>query len=272
VSTATPLFGARIAATSRAFVCGFPALFSTTPASARVSMAVAPVDDKAVVKEYFNNTGFDRWNRIYSDEGEVNKVQLDIRTGHAVTVDKVLAWIDEDGDAEGMTFADAGCGVGSLSIPLAQRGGIVSASDISQAMVEEAAVRAADLLGAETAVKQCSFAVSDLEDLSGKYDTVCCIDVMIHYPTEKAAEMIGHLTSLSTRRVIITFAPKTFLLSILKKVGEFFPGPSKATRAYLHAEDDVIGALEKNGWTVKRTDFSGSRFYFSRILEAVKNE
>jgi magnesium-protoporphyrin O-methyltransferase len=28
------------------------------------------------------------------------------------------------------------------------------------------------------------------------------------------------------------------------------PGPSKATRAYLHAEDDVVAALEKRGFKV----------------------
>ena len=34
-------------------------------------------DDKTVVREYFNATGFDRWKRIYGN-GDVNKVQLDI--------------------------------------------------------------------------------------------------------------------------------------------------------------------------------------------------
>ena len=63
----------------------------------------AAVDDKAEVEEYFNNVGFERWNKIYSESDEVNKVQLDIRTGHAVTVDKVLGWVDEDGTAK------AGC-------------------------------------------------------------------------------------------------------------------------------------------------------------------
>ena len=92
-------------------------------AAARCSgtRAVA-VDDKAEVEEYFNNEGFNRWSRIYSDDGEVNTVQLDIREGHAQTVDKVLGWVDADGSAKrGETFADAGCGVGSLSLPLAQR-------------------------------------------------------------------------------------------------------------------------------------------------------
>ena len=33
-------------------------------------------NDKVEVKEYFDNEGFNRWNKIYSDSDEVNKVQL----------------------------------------------------------------------------------------------------------------------------------------------------------------------------------------------------
>lgn len=57
--------------------------------------------------------------------------------------------------------------------------------------------------------------------------------------------MIGHLASLSNKRLILSFAPKTLAYSILKRIGELFPGPSKATRAYLHAEADVEAALQK---------------------------
>jgi predicted RNA methylase len=63
------------------------------------------------------------------------QVQLDIREGHAATVDKVLAWMREDGGLRGVTVCDAGCGTGSLSIPLALEGATVSGSDISEAMV-----------------------------------------------------------------------------------------------------------------------------------------
>lgn len=76
-------------------------------------------DEKESVKAYFNEVGFERWSRIYSDTDDVNKVQLDIRTGHAQTVDKVLAWIGDS--VKGVTVCDAGCGTGSLSIPLALR-------------------------------------------------------------------------------------------------------------------------------------------------------
>lgn len=231
--------------------------------AARLTMS----DDKAVVKEYFNNEGFDRWNRIYSEDGEVNSVQLDIRDGHQQTVDKILAWVDADQDMEGKTVCDAGCGVGSLAIPLATRGAVVEASDISDAMVNEAATRAQATNGIKTAPK---FYQSDLSALKGSFDTVTCVDVMIHYPTAEMSGMVGHLAGLAERRLIISFAPKTWYYDLLKKVGELFPGPSKTTRAYLHPEADVVAAVEEAGFTIKRTEFTGTSFYFSRLLEAVK--
>ena len=78
--------------------------------------------EKTEVANYFNGTGFDRWNRIYSESDDVNKVQRNIRIGHQKTVDDVLAWLQERGDLSGMSFCDAGCGVGSLSLPLAAMG------------------------------------------------------------------------------------------------------------------------------------------------------
>ena len=104
-----------------------------------------PADDKTIVKEYFNSTGFDRFLKIYGD-GEVSKVQLDIRTGHQQTVDTVLTWLKTD-DLNSLTICDAGCGVGSLSIPLAQAGATVYGSDISEKMIQEAIERGIAKLG-----------------------------------------------------------------------------------------------------------------------------
>lgn len=224
------------------------------------------VDDKTIVREYFNATGFDRWRRIYGD-GEVNKVQLDIRQGHQQTVDTLLDWLRSDNNLAGLSICDAGCGVGSLSIPLAQAGAKVYASDLSEKMVEEARERAKNTLGNGD---NPTFAVQDLETLSDRYNTVVCLDVLIHYPQEKAAEMISHLASLAESRLILSFAPKTFAYSLLKKIGDFFPGPSKATRAYLHREADIIKILESNGFTIKRQAMTSTRFYFSRMLEATR--
>lgn len=224
------------------------------------------VDDKALVKEYFNATGFDRWRRIYGD-GEVNKVQRDIRNGHQQTVDSVLSWLRRDDNLVGLSVCDAGCGVGSLSIPLAEAGAKVFASDISEKMVGEASQRAKEILGN---TDNLTFAVQDLEHLDGKYHTVICLDVLIHYPQEEAAKMITHLASMAESRLIISFAPKTFVLTILKKIGEFFPGPSKTTRAYQHKEAEIISILESNGFSVNRFGMTSTRFYYSSVLEAVR--
>jgi magnesium-protoporphyrin O-methyltransferase len=226
------------------------------------------VDDKTVVREYFNATGFDRWRRIYGD-GEVNKVQLDIRTGHQQTVDTVLSWLQADGNLAQLSVCDAGCGVGSLSIPLAEAGATVFASDISEKMVGEAKERSQATLGQST---NPTFAVQDLETLSGHYHTVICLDVLIHYPQDKAAAMISHLSSLAESRLILSFAPKTLAYSLLKKIGDFFPGPSKATRAYLHREAEVVKILESQGWTVQRNAMTKTSFYFSRLLEVTREK
>ncbi|KAL7462839.1 hypothetical protein ACHAXS_003210 [Conticribra weissflogii] len=253
-----------------AFATASIALSPTTVAFAPTSHAIAPrtiafstVDDKTEVREYFNNEGFNRWNKIYSNSDEVNKVQLDIRNGHDQTIQKILNWIEADGDIKGKTVCDCGCGVGSLAIPLAQMGAKVSASDISDAMATEAAARAKAM-----GITNAKFYTSDLESVTGKYNTVTCVDVAIHYPTDKMAEMVGHLCSLAEDRVLISFAPKTWYYELLKKIGELFPGPSKTTRAYLHDESVVREALKKAGFEVAREEMTGTSFYFSRLLEA----
>lgn len=222
-------------------------------------------DDKTEVREYFNNEGFSRWNKIYSKTEDVNNVQLDIRNGHDQTIQKVLNWFKEEGDGSisGKTVCDCGCGVGSLAIPLAQMGAEISASDISDSMANEAQRRANEL-----GIKNAKFYTSDLESVTGSYDIVSCIDVAIHYPTEQMSNMVTHLCSLSNERVIISFAPKTWYYSLLKKVGELFPGPSKTTRAYLHEEEVVVNALKSAGFAIERTEMTGTNFYFSRLLEA----
>lgn len=225
---------------------------------------MSTVDDKSIVQEYFNATGFDRWKRIYGDS-EVNKVQLDIRKGHQLTVDTVLEWLQQDAQLKELSICDAGCGVGSVAIPLASIGAKVYASDISTKMIEEAQQRAEAILPSENLP---TFEVHDLETLSGKYDTVICLDVLIHYPQDKAKAMINHLSSLAKSRLILSFAPKTTFYSLLKKVGDFFPGPSKATRAYLHTEGSIIQALIDNGWQINRKTMNKTRFYFSRVIEA----
>eukprot|EP00930_Biecheleria_cincta_P008204 TRINITY_DN109603_c0_g1_i1.p1 TRINITY_DN109603_c0_g1~~TRINITY_DN109603_c0_g1_i1.p1 ORF type:complete len:338 (-),score=73.99 TRINITY_DN109603_c0_g1_i1:70-1083(-) len=224
----------------------------------------AKVDDKKVVESYFNNEGFERWQKIYGETDDVNPVQKDIRVGHAQTVDKILNWLDSATIA-GKAVCDAGCGTGNLSIPLASRGAIVTGSDISSAMVGEAADRAKAKLSSEQMPK---FFTSDLEALDGKFDTVCCVDVLIHYPPDNMKGMVQHLAGMSKERLVLSFAPKTWYYTALKRIGELFPGKSKTTRAYLHEEELVEAALEQAGFQVTRREMTSTNFYFSRLFEA----
>jgi magnesium-protoporphyrin O-methyltransferase len=227
-------------------------------------MSTETAAEKAVVQAYFNSTGFERWNRIYSDSSEVNRVQRNIRIGHQKTVDNVLAWLQEQGNLAGRSFCDAGCGVGSLSLPLAQLGaGSIAASDLSEAMVGEASRRAAE---AGIATSQLQFSASDLESLEGRYDTVICLDVFIHYPQQPAEAMVRHLASMAENHLIVSFAPYTPLLAVLKKIGELFPGPSKTTRAYTLKEDGIVAAAAEAGFKPVRRSLNKAPFYFSRLI------
>ena len=220
--------------------------------------------EKLEVKGYFETTGFERWNRIYSDSDDVNRVQRNIRIGHQKTVDNVLAWLQEQGGLESRSFCDAGCGVGSLTLPLAQLGaGSIAASDLSAAMVQEAQRRAGEL-GVKPG--QISFLASDLESLEGRYDTVICLDVFIHYPQAPAEEMVRHLASMAERHLIVSFAPYTPLLALLKGIGQLFPGPSKTTRAYTLREDGIVTAAAAAGFKPVRRSLNQAPFCFSRLI------
>ncbi|NDD44616.1 MAG: magnesium protoporphyrin IX methyltransferase, partial [Synechococcaceae bacterium WB9_4xB_025] len=207
----------------------------------------------------------DRWNRIYSESDDVNKVQRNIRIGHQKTVDEVLSWIQESGDLQDVSFCDAGCGVGSLSLPLAALGaGSISASDISEAMAKEAERRARE---AGLDMGRLQFSASDLESISGSFHTVCCLDVFIHYPQPAAEEMVKHLCGLAEQRLIVSFAPYTPLLALLKGIGQLFPGPSKTTRAYTLKEDGIVRAAAACGFQPVRRSLNKAPFYFSRLIE-----
>ncbi|XP_050377472.1 magnesium protoporphyrin IX methyltransferase, chloroplastic [Argentina anserina] len=271
-SLAPDVDSATIAAIGSGSVAALAAALSFADPERRRKLQAEEVGggDKEVVRDYFNKSGFERWKKIYGETDDVNTVQKDIRLGHSKTVENVMKMLTDEGPLAGVSVCDAGCGTGCLAIPLAKEGAVVTASDISAAMVAEAEKQAREQLDlGKEGVLLPKFEVSDLESLGGKYDTVVCLDVLIHYPQSKADGMIAHLASLAENRLLLSFAPKTLYYDILKRIGELFPGPSKATRAYLHSEADVERALKKVGWRIRKRGLTTTQFYFSRLVEAV---
>ena len=224
--------------------------------------------EKNEVQDYFNGTGFNRWKRIYSKSNDINTVQKNIRIGHQKTIDDVLLWINEYSELEKLTFCDAGCGVGSLTIPLLKLGvKQIQASDISSSMISETKERVKNENFASNKVK---YKTCDLEKLDGSFDCVVCLDVFIHYPQSVAEDMVKHLCDLSKNKLIVSFAPYTPFLAVLKNIGKMFPGPSKTTRAYTLKEKGIIKAAEDKGFVVKQKKLNQAPFYFSKLIEFQK--
>ena len=286
--------------------------------------------EKSEVREYFNGTGFERWNKIYSKSDEINTVQKNIRKGHQKTVDDVVSYIKNYPELTKKSYCDAGCGVGSLSIPLLKLGiKELQVSDISSEMIKETKKRINELglnqgkinyevcdleklkglfdvgvgslsipllrLGIkELQVSDISsemiketkkrinelglnqgkikYEVCDLEKLKGLFDVVVCLDVFIHYPQPVAEEMVQHLCDLSKEKLIVSFAPYTPVLAVLKNIGKLFPGPSKTTRAYTLKEKGIINAAKERGFKVVKNKLNQAPFYFSKLIEFEKTK
>ena len=79
--------------------------------------------------------------------------------------------------------------------------------------------------------------------------------------------MVRHLCGLTEQRLIVSFAPYTPLLALLKGIGQLFPGPSKTTRAYTLKEDGIVNAAEECGFRLERRSLNKAPFYFSRLIE-----
>ena len=93
-----------------------------------------------------------------------------------------------------------------------------------------------------------------------------CLDVFIHYPQQAAEAMVAHLAGMAQKRLIVSFAPFTPLLAVLKQIGQFFPGPSKTTRAYTLREYGIVTAAAAAGFRPVHRILNQAPFYFSRLI------
>jgi magnesium-protoporphyrin O-methyltransferase len=78
--------------------------------------------------------------------------------------------------------------------------------------------------------------------------------------------MVRHLAGLAERRLIVSFAPYTPLLALLKGIGQLFPGPSRTTRAYTLREEGIVKAAAAAGFKPVRRSLNQAPFYFSRLI------
>ena len=217
------------------------------------------------VRQYFETSGFSRWSAIYGS-GDIPPIWKVIRDGHDKALETVVSWLSTD---TGHTALDAGCGTGTLSTALASHGYEVDAFDVSAPMIHFAKyINAGRTKGIPP-----RFVVGDIAALVGQarmYDTVCCLDVLFHYPYEEVSEMLKRLTSLASSKVIGSFAIRTPMNDFWMAVGQKFHKKNRMTKLHMFTYDEVERILYRAGFKITRTNRVKFFFYDSFLFEAVR--
>jgi magnesium-protoporphyrin O-methyltransferase len=224
---------------------------------------------KARIQSYFDGEGFERWRAIYG-QGELSGVRRSIRQGHTRMLAQVEQWLSDALTSDGRrpaTVLDAGCGTGLLAVALARSGYEVTASDIAAQMVE--ATRSYSLQSGVAGRVSC--VVGDLEVVSGRYDVVSCLDVLIHYPQPSFGRMLARLAQLTHRSLLFTYAPREPLLAALHWVGGRFPKAQRRTDIQLIDDKAVQACLHSVGMSIKRSARISSGFYHVNLVEAMRD-
>lgn len=257
-------------------------------------------EHKRGLRAYFDGAGYERWAAIYGQARLESRVRRTIRAGHSAMLEQALAWLDESLAAApgqvrttaeaGRTtdthpagpvlrppssvagraahVLDAGCGTGLLTLALAGRGHRVTAVDLAPQMA--AATAAAAARAGLAALVDCSS--GDLEQVEGRFDAVCCLDVLVHYPRAPFAQMLARLAGLARGPLIVTYAPHSPLLAALHWLGGRFPRPARRTEIQMIPEPFVRQTLALAGLRVRRSARISRGFYHVALIEAARPE
>lgn len=219
---------------------------------------------RSQLETYFDRTAAETWARLTST-AKVSRIRETVRAGRDEMRATLLSWLPED--LSGRRILDAGCGTGALAIEAARRGADVVAIDIAGNLINVARERApSDLKGA------IEFHVGDmLNPALGSFDHVVAMDSLIHYQPADIADTVAKLMARTRQSIVITFAPKTPLLTVMHNVGLLFPRGDRAPAIVPVTSTTLCDLLEDRlvagGWTNTRTQLVTSGFYKSQALE-----
>ncbi len=232
------------------------------------SQTVTYQQRRGELETYFDRTAVDAWARL-TTTAPVSGVRARVRAGRDEMRATLLSWLPAV--LNGSSLLDAGCGTGALAVEAARRGATVTAIDLSATLVQLAAERMPDDLGAGSV----HFRVGDMLDTSmGRFDHVVSMDSLIHYPAADIVRSLAALAARTDQSIVFTFAPSTPLLEAMKLAGRFFPRGDRSPAIEPVAESTLrrrIGeAPELSGWMVGRTLRVNKPFYVSQAMELVR--
>lgn len=125
--------------------------------------------------------------RYRADQLAANRTAF-FETGDAYVVDRLAHAQEQFGFTARGRALDFGCGVGRLTLPLADRFEAVTGLDVAPAMLEEARFNAAGRSNID-------FVLSDdrLANAPGRYDLVISLMVLQHIPVERGMRILAML-------------------------------------------------------------------------------
>ena len=169
---------------------------------------------RARLENYFNEVSSDAWDKLTSNE-PVSFVRQLVREGREKMQIAIMEKLPHD--LKGMRILDAGCGTGSLSRMLDERGAEVVGVDISDKLIDVAKNRS-------TANKNIEYFAGDMKEQSfGNFDYIIAMDSLIHYSTEDVISSIADFSTRANNSVLFTVIPSTFVLNTKLRLGKFFP-------------------------------------------------
>lgn len=220
---------------------------------------------RAWLAEYFDRTASAAWETLTSD-APVSRIRRTVREGRERMAATLLGWLPDD--LTGLRILDAGCGPGVLAIALAQRGADVVAVDLAGSLLEVARARIAQaqLRG------RVELRLGDMLDPSlGTFDHVVAMDSLIHYTLPDMLDAVAQLGARTRGGMVLTFAPRTPLLSVMHAAGRFFPRRNRAPAIEPVAHEAFMTGVRHHealgDWAPGRSVRIASGFYTSQAME-----
>ncbi|MBC8073593.1 MAG: magnesium protoporphyrin IX methyltransferase [Deltaproteobacteria bacterium] len=217
------------------------------------------------LEQYFDRTASKAWEALTSD-APVGRIRATVRAGRERMAQALLGYLGDD--LTGLRVLDAGCGTGTLSTRMAERGAHVVAIDISQTLVGLARERAER----DQRTRDIEFHVGDMLDPElGEFDWIVALDSMIHYPAQQLYALLVQLSARARIGLAFTFIPRTPLLSIMNVVGKAFPRGNRSPDIRPISErtlrEHLGSAPELQAFGVGRSELISSGFYTSQSME-----
>ena len=211
------------------------------------------------LENYFNEVSSDAWDKLTSNE-PVSFVRQLVREGREKMQFAIMEKLPQD--LRGMRILDAGCGTGTLSRMLDERGAEVVGVDISDKLIDVAKNRSATY-------KNIEYFAGDMKEQSfGNFDYIIAMDSLIHYSLEDAISSIAEFSKRANNSVLFTIIPSTFVLRTKLQLGKYFP-KSERSPEVVPIELDKLRQLEaiKSNASLRKIARIKRFFYVSEAWE-----